>query len=76
MQIKELLSRVQQENIIDDFQMQQFENPPQPVQHEKKQIPEYNSQVMKPQENMKLNTLSMSMRSQTRTSKTILNENA
>jgi len=56
--------------------MQQFENPPQPVQHSKKQIPEYNSQVMKPQENMKLNTLSMSMRSQTRTSKTILNENA
>ena len=76
MQIKELLSRVQQENIIDDFQMQQFESPPQPVQHSKKQIPEYNSQVMKPQENMKLNTLSMSMRSQTRTSKTILNENA
>jgi len=43
---------------------------------QRKAIPEYESELLKPQENMKLNTLSMTMRSQTRTSKTILNENA
>lgn len=39
-------------------------------------VPQYSQNLMKPNENMKLNTMSMMMRIQTRTSKTILNENA
>jgi hypothetical protein len=68
------LSRAQAGGLVsftNDYQIEQFDTP-----HQQKSIPEYESEVAKPQENMKLNTLSMSMRSQTRTSKTILNENA